>query len=302
MKERQMGSYILESLLLRSNDEPFTLYAHLAEAVRMPDERNWIEFRVNPNAKFSNGDPLTVEDIIFSLQTVRDHGRPPFSGWYGKITEFEKTGDRSVKLHFADGSDRELPLLIALAPIFNSRTTNADTFGNTTLTPLVGTGPYTFSEINPGRRTTYTRRDDYWAKDMPQKIGFDNFNEVTVDYFRDYNALQEAFRKGDTQALIYSNPNLWESAGNFPAFEEGKVVKDVFERGTPPNMTGIAFNTRRDMFADKRVRQALGMLLDFDWINRTLFNGLYQRTDGYWDKSDLSSIGRPANELEKKAS
>lgn len=300
MKERQMGSYIWESLLLRSNDEPFTLYAHLAEAVRMPDERNWIEFRLNPAAKFSNGDPLTVEDIIFSLQTVRDHGRPPFSGWYGKIVEFEKTGERSVKMHFADGSDRELPLLIALAPIFNSRTTNAEVFGNTTLTPLVGTGPYTFSEINPGRRTTYTRRDDYWAKDMPQKIGFDNFNEVTVDYFRDYNALQEAFRKGDTEALIYSNPNLWESAGNFPAFEEGKVVKDVFERGTPPSMTGIAFNTRRDMFADKRVRQALGMLLDFDWINRTLFNGLYQRTDGYWDRSVLSSIGHPANDLEKK--
>ncbi|GHB34485.1 ABC transporter substrate-binding protein [Pseudovibrio japonicus] len=300
MKERQMGSYILESLLLRSNDEPFTLYAHLAEAVRMPDERNWIEFRLNPAAKFSNGDPLTVEDVIFSLQTVRDHGRPPYAGWYGKIVEFEKTGERSVKLHFADGNDRELPLLIALAPIFNSQTTNADTFGNTTLTPLVGTGPYTFTDINPGRRTTYTRRDDYWAKDMPQKIGFDNFNEVTVDYFRDYNALQEAFRKGDTEALIYSNPNLWESAGNFPAFEEGKVVKDVFERGTPPNMTGIAFNTRRDMFADKRVRQALGMLLDFDWINRTLFNGLYQRTDGYWDKSILSSIGRPANDLEKK--
>lgn len=300
MKERQMGSFILESLLLRTNDEAFTLYAHLAEAVRMPDERNWIEFRLNPAAKFSNGDPLTVEDIIFSLETIRDHGRPPYARWYGKVVKFEKTGAHSVKLHFKDGSDRELPLLIALAPIFNSRTTDPETFGNTTLTPPIGTGPYTFSEIDPSRRTTYTRRDDYWAKDLPQKIGFDNFNEVTVDYFRDYNALQEAFRKGDTEALIYNNPSLWENAGDFPAFEEGKVVKDVFERGTPPSMTGIAFNIRHPQFSDKRVRQALGMLLDFQWINRTLFNGLYKRTDGYWDNSELSSIGRPANELEKK--
>ncbi len=300
MKERQMGSYILESLLLRSNDEPFTLYAHLAEAVRMPDERNWIEFRLNPAAKFSNGDPLSVEDVIFSLETIRDHGRPPFSRWYSKVVRFEKTGERSIKLHFKDGSDRELPLLIALAPIFNSRTTDAKSFGNTTLTPPVGTGPYVFSEINPGRRTIYTRRDDYWAKDLPQKIGFDNFDEVVVDYFRDYNALQEAFRKGDTEALLYENPSLWGNAGNFPAFEEGKVVKDVFERGTPPHATGIALNTRRERFADKRVRQALGMLLDFKWINRTLFNGLYKRVDGYWDNSELSSIGRPANELEKK--
>ncbi|KZL17547.1 Oligopeptide-binding protein AppA precursor [Pseudovibrio axinellae] len=300
MKERQIGSYILESLLLRSDDEAFSLYSHLAEAVRMPDERNWIEFRLNPAAKFSNGDQLGVEDIIFSLETIRDHGRPPFARWYSKIVKFEKTGERMVKLHFKDGSDRELPFLIALAPIFNSRTTNAETFGNTTLTPPVGTGPYIFSEINPGRRTTYTRRDDYWAKDLPQKIGFDNFDEVTVDYFRDYNALQEAFRKGGTQALIYSNPGLWENAGNFPAFEEGKVVKDVFERKTPSPMTGIAFNTRRTQFADKRVREALGMLLDFQWINRSLFGGLYQRTDGYWDNSVLSSIGRPASELEKK--
>lgn len=300
MKERQMGSYILESLLLRSNDEAFSLYGHLAEAVRMPDERDWIEFRLNPAAKFSNGDPLTVDDVIFSLETIRDHGRPPFARWYSKIEKFEKTGERTVKLHFANGDDRELPLLVALAPIFNHRTTDPESFDETTLTPPVGTGPYVFAEIDPGRRTVYERRQDYWAKDLPQKKGFDNFDEVVVDYYRDYNALQEAFRKGASNALIYANPSLWEKAGDFPAFEEGKVVKDVFERGTPPAMTGIAFNTRKELFADKRVRQALGMLLDFEWINRTLFNSLYQRTYGYWDNSELSSIGVPANERERE--
>nr|WP_257098891.1 extracellular solute-binding protein [Pseudovibrio flavus] len=299
MKERVMGSNIFESLLLRSNDEAFTLYAHLAEAVRMPDERNWIEFRLNPAAKFSDGTPVTVEDIIFSLETIRDKGRPPYARWYGKITEFERTGDRSLKLHFKDGSDRELPLLISLAPILSKAATNVETFDQSTLTPPLGTGPYTFSEIDPGRRVIYKRNPDYWGKDLPVKVGFDNFDEISIDYFRDQNALQEAFKKGDVEALQFGNPARWETGFDFPAFNEGKVIKDEFVKGTPAPMLGIAFNTRKDQFEDKRVRKALGMLLDFDFVNRTLFRGLYTRTAGYWDNSELSSIGKPASEKEK---
>ncbi|MDX5592860.1 extracellular solute-binding protein [Pseudovibrio sp. SPO723] len=299
MKERQMGQNIFESLLIRSNDEAFTLYGHLAEAVRMPDERNWIEFRLNPAAKFSNDKPVTVEDVEFSLKIMSEKGRPPFKGWYSRITEFERTGERSIKLHFADGKDRELPLLIALAPIFSKSDTNPDTFDQSTLVPPVGSGPYTFKEVDPGRRVVYERDPDYWAKDLPVKVGFDNFDVISIDYFRDSNALLEAFKKGDVEALQIGNPATWETGFDFPAFNEGRVVKDVFEKGTPAPMLGLAFNTRRPQFQDKRVRQALGMLVDFDFINRTLFRGLYQRTAGYWDNSELSSIGQPASAQER---
>ncbi|WP_068312671.1 extracellular solute-binding protein [Polycladidibacter hongkongensis] len=299
MREREMGSNVLESLLARSYNEPFSLYAHLAEAVRLPEDRSWIEFRLNPKARFSNGDPVTVADIIFSLQTIRDHGRPPYRGWYAKIKEFKVTGERSLKLVFENGDDRELPLLISLAPIFNSRTTNPQGFEATTLTPPIGSGPYTFKVIEPGRRTVYERDPNYWAKDLPQKTGFDNFKHITVDYYRDYNALQEAFRKGDVDVLVYSNPSLWQKALDFPAGKSGEVVKDVFARQTPANFLGIAFNTRKDVFKDKRVRQALAMLFDFKAINRTLFSDLYQRTGSYWQNSELSALGHPAGEWEK---
>nr|WP_102867698.1 extracellular solute-binding protein [Pseudovibrio exalbescens] len=299
MKERQMGQNIFESLLLRSNDEPFTLYAHLAEAVRLPEARDWIEFRLNPAAKFSNDKPVTVEDVEFSLKIMRDKGRPPYSDWYGRITEFERTGERSIKLHFKDGTDRELPLLISLAPIFSKTDTDAQTFDQSTLEPPVGSGPYTFKEIDPGRRVVYERNPNYWAKDLPVKVGFDNFDTISIDYFRDRNALIEAFKKGDVEALAFGNPATWETGFDFPAYNEGKVVKDVFEKGTPAPMLGLAFNTRRPHFQDKRVRRALSMLLDFDFINRTLFRGLYERTAGYWDNSELSSIGKPASDKER---
>ncbi|GHB17023.1 ABC transporter substrate-binding protein [Pseudovibrio japonicus] len=298
MQERVMGSNIFESLLLQSSDEPWSVYAHLAEAVRMPEERDWIEFRLNPAAKFSDGTPLTIDDVIFSIEIIRDKGRLPYSEWYGKVTQFEKTGERSVKFHFADGSDRKLPFLIATAPIFSKAATDVETFGQSTLVPPVASGPYTFSVIEPGRRVIYKKNPDYWGEDLPVKVGFSNFDEVVIDYYRDHNALVEAFKKGDVDALAFDNPTQWETGFDFPAFNEGKVVKETFEKNTPVSMVGIAFNTRQPQFQDKRVRKALGTLLDFNFINRNIFRGQYVRTAGYWDNSDLSSIGNPASEKE----
>ncbi|WP_068089530.1 extracellular solute-binding protein [Polycladidibacter stylochi] len=300
MRERPMGNNILESLLIRNNNEPFTLYTHLAEAVRMPEERNWIEFRLNPKAHFSNGKQLTVEDVVFSFKTLRDHARPPYSSWYKKVTNFEKTGPNSLKLHFKDGSDRELPLLVSLAPIFNSETTDPNSFENTTLTPLVGTGPYQFKAIEPGRRTVYERTKDYWAKDLPQKRGFDNFDEIIVEYYRDYNTMLEALKKGAIDTMVFTSPALWTETMTFPATKAGDLQNLAFTRKTPPNLVGLAFNTRKEVFSDVRVRRALSMLFDFKTINRTLFSNLYVRTNGYWDHSELSSISHPASPKERE--
>lgn len=299
MKERQFGSNIFESLLARSYAEPFSLYGHLAERVRMPDSREWIEFELNPAATFSDGSPVTVEDVIFSLDIIRDKGRPPYRNWYGQIVKKEITGERSIRLTFENGDNRELPLLIALAPILSKANTDAATFDKSSLTPPIGSGPYRFDTIEPGRRVVYKKNPDYWARDLPVKAGFDNFDEIRIEYFRDETTLQEAFKKGLIDALQFRDPARWKTGFDFPAAKDGKVVQEYIKFGTPANMQGIAFNTRRDVFSDRGVRRALTMLFDFEWVNRNIYYGMFERTAGYWDNSVLSSIGIPASDTER---
>ncbi|MBN9670586.1 extracellular solute-binding protein [Roseibium aggregatum] len=299
MRERQFGNNILESLMVRSYAEPFSLYGLLAQQVRMPDSREWIEFELNPAARFSDGTPVTVEDIIFSLEIIRDKGRPPYRTWYGEIVKKEVTGPNRLKLFFRDGENRELPLLIALAPIFSKKHTDAATFDKSSLTPPVGSGPYTFKTIEPGRLVVYEKNTDYWARDLAVKTGFDNFDEIRIEYFRDETTLQEAFKKGLIDALQFRDPARWATGFDFPAAENGDVTRLEIPLGVPAAMQGIAFNTRRQQFSDRNVRKALRMLFDFNWVNRNLYHGLYTRTAGYWDNSELSSIGRPASAREK---
>ncbi len=300
MREREMGNNVLESLLVRSYAEPFSLYGLLAQKVRMPDSREWIEFELNPNAKFSDGSPVTVDDVIFSLEIIEEKGRPPYRNWYAAIAEKQKTGPNRLKLIFENGENRELPLLIALAPIFSKKNTDAENFDKSSLTPPVGSGPYTFKTVEPGRLVVYEKNPDYWAKDLPVKAGFDNFDEIRIEYFRDETTLQEAFKKGLVNALQFRDPARWATGFDFPAAENGDVVKMEIPLGIPAAMQGIAFNTRREQFSDRNVRKALRMLFDFKWVNQNLYHGLYTRTVGYWDNSDLSSVGRPASERERK--
>ena len=299
MYERQFGRNIFESLLMRSYGEPFTLYAHLAESVRLPEERDWIEFTLNPKARFSDGSPVTVDDVAFSFDIIRDKGRPPYRNWYAKIIRKEFPSDRTIRLVFENGDNRELPLLIALAPILSKANTDVETFDKSTLIPPIGTGPYVFASIEPGKRVIYKRNPDYWAKDLPIKTGFDNFDEIRIDYFRDETTLQEAFKKGLIDLLQFNDPVRWETGFDFPAAQQGKVKKLSIKKGIPANMQGIAFNTRRPVFENVKVRRALSMLFDFEWVNRNVYYGLYRRTAGYWDNSILSSVGRPADEREK---
>ncbi|MTI07971.1 ABC transporter substrate-binding protein [Roseibium denhamense] len=300
MRERQFGNNIYESLMVRSYAEPFSLYGLIAQTVRMPESREWIEFELNPDARFSDGSQVTVDDIIFSLETIAAKGRPPFRNWYAAIVQKEITGPNRLKLTFENGENRELPLLIALAPVFSKQATDADTFDKSTLMPPVASGPYVFKSIDPGRRVVYERNPDYWAADLPVKAGFDNFDEIRIDYFRDETSLQEAFKKGLVDALQFRDPVRWSNGFDFPAAEAGDVVKLAIPYGIPANMQGLAFNTRRPQFADPSVRKALRMLFDFKWVNQNLYYGLYTRTAGYWDNSDLSSIGRPASERERE--
>ena len=292
------GNLVFESLMQRSADEPFTLYGLLAETIDTDDARTWAEFQLNPNAKWSDGMPVTPEDVIFTYQTYTAKGRPPYSKRMDKIAKIEKTGERGVKFTFNDKADREFPLIIALTPIIPRHATRA-AFDQPSLEIPLGSGPYIVDKVDPGTRTTFKKNPDYWGKDLPVKRGLDNFNSISIDYFKDETAQFEAFSKGLFDVYPEGDPAKWAKNYDFPAVKDGKVVKDVFVSGTPANMFSFVFNTRRPVFADRTVRTALAMLYDFEWTNKNLFEGAYSRTGSFWQNSELSALGIPASDGEK---
>ena len=294
------GNLVYESLMQRSRDEPFTMYGLIAQSIETDPDRTWAEFTINPKARWSDGVPITPEDVIFTYQVLTEKGRPPYNSRMDKIEKVEKTGENKVKFTFNDKADREFPLIIAMMPVLPKHATDVATFDQSTLTPPVGSGPYLVDSVEPGTRIVFRRNPDYWAKDLPSKRGFDNYDKITVEYFRDQTALFEAFKKGLFDVYPEGDPTQWETAYDFPAVKEGKVKKASFVSNKPQSMLGFFFNTRREQFADRNVRQALAMLFDFEWVNRNLFSGRYTRTESFWQNSDeLSAIGRPADAREK---
>jgi peptide/nickel transport system substrate-binding protein len=291
--------YVYESLMARAFDEPFTLYGLIAEAVETPADRSWVEFTLNPAAKFSDGTPITVDDVIFSHQVLRDHGRPNHRSYYKKVAKVEKTGDRKVRFTFDDTGDREMPLIMGLMPVLPSHLFTPDTFEKTTLEAPIGSGPYVIDKVDPGKSITYKRDPAYWGRDLPVNRGHYNFDEIRFDYYRDAGSMFEAFKSGLVQLRNEDDPTRWTEGYDFPALDEGRVVKEALPVETPAGMSALAFNTRKPIFADPRVRQALIKLFDFEWVNRTLYHGQYARTESYFDRSELSSHGRPADATER---
>ena len=295
------GNLLYETLMQRSRDEPFTLYGLLAEKVAVDPERKWVEFTLNPKAKWSDGEPVTVDDVIFTYDILTEKGRPPYNNRMSRIEKIEKTGERSVRFVFNDKSDREFPLLIAATmPVLPKHAIDPATFGNSTLKAPGGSGPYIVSGVQPGQRIVYKLNPDYWGKDLPVRRGFDNFETLSIEYYRNETVLFESFKKGLLDVFLEGNPTRWERFYDFPAVTEGKVIKENFEKGTPANMLGFVFNTRRPVFEDRSVRQALGLLFDFEWANRNLFADQYNRLQSFWEGSELSSVGKPASARERE--
>ncbi|MEM9331399.1 MAG: extracellular solute-binding protein [Pseudomonadota bacterium] len=293
--DHQFGKLVFESLMFRSRDEPFTMYGLLAEKAEWPEDRRWIEFTLNPKAAWSDGTPVTVEDVLFTYELLTEKGRPPYSSRTKKIERIEKTGPRTVRFTFNDEADREFPMIIALSPVLPKHAIDPDTFDQSTLAPMIGSGPYIMDKVNPGKSIVYRRNPDYWAKDLPSRIGFSNFDEVKIEYFRDSNTLFEAFRKGLIDVFPENDPSAWLRNFSFPAVQDGRIIKDEFETGTPAKMLGFVFNTRREKFQNRDVRTALNTLFDFEWTNRNLFFNAYKRTVSFWHGSNLSSFGIPAS-------
>ena len=294
-----LREYLYESLLTRAYDEPFTLYGLIAESVETPDDRSFIEFTLRPEAKFSDGRPITVDDVIFSHALLRDHGRPNHRSYYKKVAKVEQTGERKVKFSFDASGDREMPLIIGLMPILPKHLIDPEQFERTTLAPPIGSGPYTVSKVDPGKSITYRRDPNYWGRPLAVTRGLYNLDEIRFDYYRDGGSLFESFKSGLVRLRAEEDPTRWTEGYEFPAAKDGRVLKEELPVETPAGMAALAFNTRRPFFADQRVRQALIRLFDFEWVNRTLYHGRYARTESYFARSELSSHGRPADAAER---
>jgi peptide/nickel transport system substrate-binding protein len=293
-----LGYNVFESLMARSRDEAFTLYPLIAETVETDDDRTFVEFTLDERAAFSDGEQITAEDVIFSMELLLEKGRPIYRDWVGRVETMEPVGERGVRFTFKQ-ADRELPLLLALLPILPSHAIDPDTFDRTTLNPIVASGPYVFGEIRAGEFVHLRRNPDYWAKDHPSKRGFDNYDAIRISYYRDENAMFEAFKKGGLiDVFIETSSPRWATGYDFPAVADGRVIKETFETGLPSGMYGFVLNTRRPVFEDVRVRRALAGLFDFEWANKNLFYGNYSRTKSYYDGSHLSAHGNPASDAE----
>lgn len=296
---QQMRGYVIESLLARGQDEPFTLYALLAESVETDEARTYVTFRINPAARFSDGKPVTTEDVLFSWRLLREKGRPNHRLYYAKVARAEALDAGAVRFTFTDASDRELPLILGLMPILPRHAVDEASFEETTLAPPLGSGPYIVRQVQPGASVTLARDPNYWGRDLPVNRGLWNFDEVRLDFYREANSHFEAFKRGLYDFRVEHEPLRWRTGYDFAAAKDGRIVRETIVSGMPRPSEFLVFNTRRAVFADIRVREALALLFDFEWINRNYFFGLYSRSGSFFEGSELSAQGRPADARER---
>jgi peptide/nickel transport system substrate-binding protein len=291
---------VLESLLVRSNDEPFTLYGLLAKSVETDDDRSYVTFHLDPKARFSDGQPVLADDVLFSWALLRDKGRPNHRQYYSKVANAEAPDPLTVRFDFGGVPDRELPLILGLMPILARHAVNVATFEETSMTAPMGSGPYRVATVRPGASVTFVRNPDYWGRDLPVNRGLWNFDEVRLEYYREANGEFEAFKRSLYDFRVETEPLRWHDGYDFAAARNGEVIRETARISMPQPSQFLVFNTRRPIFSDIRVRQALTLLFDFEWINRNYFFGLYARSAGFFAGSELSAYARPADERERE--
>jgi peptide/nickel transport system substrate-binding protein len=297
---QQIRGFVVESLMARGNDEAFTLYGLLAKSVETDDSRSYVTFHLDPRARFSDGQPVTAEDVLFSWALLRDHGRPNHRQYYAKVVKAEAPDPLTVRFDLAGVNDRELPLILGLMPVLPKHAVDVASFEETTMTGPVGSGPYRVSAVKAGASVTLTRNPYYWGRDLPVNRGLWNFDEIRLDFYREANGQFEAFKRGLYDFRVETEPLRWHDGYDFPAARHGEVIRDTIKTGMPQPSEFLVFNTRRPVFSDIRVRQALTLLFDFEWINRNYFFGLYGRSPSYFAGSELSAYGHAADEHERE--
>ena len=293
----QLSSIFFESLLEGTADEPDSVYGLVAESLEYPEDRSHVIFNMRPEARFSDGSPLTADDVVFSYEILRDKGLPSFRAVIQKQVESaEALGPHRVKFPFKEGEPtRDLPQTVGGLPIFSKayyEASGAD-FEASTLTPGLGSGPYVLDSLEVGQQIVYRRNPDYWGNDLPINKGRHNFDRIRIEYFADYNSAFEGFKAGTYTYRTEASSKIWATGYDFPAIQNGWAKKDTPPDGTLASGQSFVFNLRRDKFQDKRVRQAIGMMFNFEWSNKTLFYGIYERIDSFWENSYLKAEGAP---------
>ncbi len=281
--------HVYETLMGRNWDEPFSLYGLLAESIEVGPKRDWVEFTLRPEARFSDGSPVTVEDVIWSFETLASKGVPRYANSWSKVARSEKTGPRSVRFTF-NQIDRELPLIIGLRPVLKKADWDGRNFEDSSLDLPIGSGPYVVADYEANRFVTFKRNPDYWGKNVPYNQGLNNLDEIKYEYFRDASVVFEAFVAGETSVYRELNAQKWEDRFNFPAVQRGEVTKSIIPNGRPSGMRGFVFNTRRAIFADWRVRDALIYAFNFEFINQVINKGRAPRAESYFSNSELGMV------------
>ncbi len=290
---------VFQSLTTQAEDEAFSEYGDIAESIIMPEDRSWVAFDLRPEARWQDGKPITVEDVIFSLEILKSEGHPFYRAYYKNVVKAEKVGERRVKFTFEGGINRELPLIVGQMPILPKHYFEGREFARATLDPPVGSGPYRIKKVDPGRTIVYERVRDWWGADIPVNKGRFNYDEVRYEYYRDSDVALEAFKAGQYDIRLENTAKLWATGYQSPALDKGWIKKEEIPFEGAAGMQGFVFNTRRSIFKDPRVRRALAYAFDFEWTNKTLFYGAYTRTESYFANTELAARGLPGpKELE----
>lgn len=285
-----------DTLMVKSADEAFSQYGLIAESVETPPDRSWVEFKLRPQARFHDGTRIMPEDVLFTFDALMISGHPFYQFYYSGVEHVAKTGENSVKFTFKPEANRELPLILGELPVLPRNQWINKPFNQTTLTPLLGSGPYKVAKVEAGRSIVYERVKDYWAKDLPVMKGQYNFDRIRIDYYRDATVSLEAFKAGEYDLRVENTAKAWATGYDFPAAKEGKVVLDEIRHQNSTGMQGFSFNTRNPLFADRRVREAIGLAFNFELANKQLFFGSYTRTRSYFSNSELASEGLPTGD------
>lgn len=283
-----------DSLMASSADEAFSLYGLIAESIEVPEDRSWAIFNLRAPARFHDGSPITADDVVFSFNILTSKGSPFFRVYFGDVLKAEALAPRRVKFTFRNADNRELPLIVAGSlPILSKAYWQGRDFDKTTLEPPLGSGAYRVASVDPGRAIAYERVQDYWAADLPVNRGRNNFDRIRYDYYRDAVVALEAFKAGEFDLRAENVSKNWAVAYDIAEVRNGLIHKVEFPHGRVTPLQGFVFNTRRDIFKDVRVREALGYAFDFEWTNKNIFYGAYRRTQSYFDNSELTARGLP---------
>lgn len=289
-----ISAYVYDTLMVSSDDEPFTQYGLLAEKVEVPGDRSWIVFHLRAAARFADGEPVRADDVVTTFNQLVEKGAPFWSYYYHDVEKVEALDPLRVKFTFRPGDNRELALIIGQMPVLPAHVWQEQDFTRATLQPPLGSGPYRVADFKAGKQVVYQRRADYWGQDLPVNRGRFNFDRIVYDYYLDETVALEAFKGGRYDFRLESSAKNWATGYQGPALQRGEIVLEEIPHRLPAGMQGFVYNLRKPLFQDRTLRAALAYALDFEWSNKHLFHDQYTRTESFFQNSELAATGMPS--------